>query len=574
MPQFSYLSRVIAAALSVAAMSAPVFAQTNGLAGAYLAARQASGDDNYDASAQYSVQAIARDPSNPALMDNAIVAFLGLGQADRAVPIARRMDQGGFDSQVSSMVMAAEAMKRGAFDDLLADFEAGRSIGPLVDSLLKAWSLYGDGRMSEALDMFDDTAKDKGLEAFGTYHKALALAAVGDYEGAEALFSGDLARVMRSSRRGALANLQILTQLDRFDDAIALLDELFGYELDPGMAALRARLEAGEKLPYTTIRNAADGGAEVFFTVASVLRGEAADTVTLMYSRVAEYLREDHVDAILMSAGVLEQQENHALATEAYRRVPADDPAFYMAELGLAGTLEAQGEEEAAVEVLSRLAKTYPDLAIVHVTFGDMLNRMKRYDEAVRAYDKAESLFPETEAQQWIVYYSRAIAHERQDQWPEAEADFLKALELSPEQPRVLNYLGYSYVEKQEKLDIALDMIERAVAARPDSGYIVDSLGWVLYRLGRYEEAVPHMERAVELMPIDPIVNDHLGDVLWAVGRRVEAEFQWRRALSFLNDDEPNPDIDADRVRRKLELGLDAVLIDEGKEPVSVANGN
>ena len=126
-------------------------------------------------------------------------------------------------------------------------------------------------------------------------------------------------------------------------------------------------------------------------------------------------------------------------------------------------------------------------------------------------------------------------------------------------------------VEMEINLDEALEMIEQAVAARPDSGYIVDSLGWVLYRLGRYDEAVEHMERAVELMPIDPVVNDHLGDVYWSVGRVREAEFQWMRALSFVDEAEPG-DAEPDRIRRKLEVGLDQVLDEEGSEPLQVVD--
>jgi tetratricopeptide (TPR) repeat protein len=126
-------------------------------------------------------------------------------------------------------------------------------------------------------------------------------------------------------------------------------------------------------------------------------------------------------------------------------------------------------------------------------------------------------------------------------------------------------------VEKRINLDEALGMIERAVAAQPNSGYIVDSLGWVYYRLGRYDEAIVQMERAAELMPTDPVVNDHLGDVLWAVDRKAEARFQWRRALS-LHESEPSPDLDADRVRRKLEVGLDQVLEEEGSEPLRAVN--
>jgi Flp pilus assembly protein TadD len=162
--------------------------------------------------------------------------------------------------------------------------------------------------------------------------------------------------------------------------------------------------------------------------------------------------------------------------------------------------------------------------------------------------------------------------HERLDNWELAEADFRAALALNPEQPQVLNYLGYSMVEKQVNLDEALNMIERAAAARPDSGFIVDSLGWVLFRIGRYSEAVVHMETAVALMPVDPVVNDHLGDVYWSVGRTREAEFQWSRALSFVDPTDADGEADPDRIRRKLEIGLDAVLVEEGANPLKVAN--
>ena len=205
---------------------------------------------------------------------------------------------------------------------------------------------------------------------------------------------------------------------------------------------------------------------------------------------------------------------------------------------------------------------------------GDVLRDQNNYSDAIPSYDRALELVPEDSRRRWFIHYARAIAHERLDHWELAEADFRAALELNPDQPQVLNYLGYSMVEKQINLDEALEMIERAVAARPDSGFIVDSLGWVLFRLGRYSEAVEHMETAVALMPVDPVVNDHLGDVYWSVGRTREAEFQWSRALSFVDPEDTDGEADPDRIRRKLESGLDAVLEAEGAEPLKVANDN
>ena len=222
--------------------------------------------------------------------------------------------------------------------------------------------------------------------------------------------------------------------------------------------------------------------------------------------------------------------------------------------------------------MLKQRSKTHGDLPLVHVTRGDTLRGMDRFEESIKPYNAAVALIGTPEEQHWIIFFARAIAYERSDMWTEAEADFRKALELRPEQPQVLNYLGYSFLEMQTNYDEALDMIERAVALRPDSGYIIDSLGWGLYRLGRYEEAVGHMEKAVERQPIDPIINDHLGDVYWAVGRKREAEFQWHRALSFITDETDTNDVDPERIRRKLEVGLDVVLEEEGAEPLKVAN--
>lgn len=559
--------KLAALALAGLGLTAPTVAQSQGIAGPYLAARHASIFSDFRAAAEYYGQAIARDPSNPALLESAAMSYMALGEVDKASAVARRLASLGVTSQIANMALMANELKNERFEQVLDDMEAGMSVGDAMDPLVRAWSQIGAGRMSAALDTFDDLAAEDGMQLFGLYHKALALATVGDFESAAEILSGEDSGPLQLTRRGIIAYAQVLSQLERNEAAIELIDEAFGPELDPALEEIHAALEAGEVLPFDAIRNAKDGAAEVFLVVAGALTGETADSYTLLYSRVAEYLRPGHVDAILLSAGLLESLERYELATEAYNRIPRDHASFAAAELGRAEALRKSGKTEAAIEVMEQLTRLQPNNPAVFITLGDTLRGLQRYDEASQAYDSAVALFDDPQRQQWLLFFARGITHEREDRWEQAEADFRKALELNPGQPQVLNYLGYSFVEMGENYDEALDMIEEAVAAAPNSGYIIDSLGWVQFQMGQYEDAVSNLERAAELMAVDPVVNDHLGDAYWAVGRYNEAQFQWKRALSF----DPEED-EAERIRRKIEVGLDAVLESEGAEPIRVTN--
>jgi tetratricopeptide (TPR) repeat protein len=188
----------------------------------------------------------------------------------------------------------------------------------------------------------------------------------------------------------------------------------------------------------------------------------------------------------------------------------------------------------------------------IHTALGSILSNRKLYEEAAKHYTAAIDLVPNPGKDEWNQYFQRAICYERLKQWSKAEPDFLKAMELDPEQPSLLNYLGYSWVDQGQQLDRAMDLIRKAVKLKPDDGFYVDSLGWAHYRLGEYEEAARQLERAVELEPNDPIINDHLGDAYWQVGRRNEARFQWSQALTL----KPEPE-DQARIAKKLETGLE-----------------
>ena len=528
-------------------------------AGAYLAARQAMGDQDFASATPFLDRVLRVLPEDAQVKENLLVARMALGDLQGALEPAAQLR--GIDSQAGRLVRMTGLIAEGAHEEVLAALDGGDGLGALFDPLLRGWTLIAMGRMSDGLAAFEDVGRISGMEVFGLYHTAMALAHAGDAEGAEAILSGEAAGPLRLTRRGFEARAQVLSQLDRSEEAEALLAEAFGD--DPELAQLRAALAEGEPLPFEIITQPRDGMAEVFFDIAGALLGDAGDAFTLTLSRAAEALRPDHVPARLLSAQMLGGMGQYDLAVAAFAAVPPDSPGFVIAEIGRAEALHRLDEAEAAREVLERLAESNPQFAIVHMTLGDLLRREREFAAATPAYDAALDLLGTPQPQHWAIYFSRAITHEREGRWPEAEADFRMALQLNPDQPHVLNYLGYSLVERREHLDEALEMIRRAVAAEPNNGYIIDSLGWVYYRLGRFDEALEHMERAVELMPTDAVLNDHLGDVFWALGRKREAQFQWQRALSL----GPADDLDMDRVRQKLDVGLDAVLVEEGAEP-------
>ncbi|MBK6466131.1 MAG: tetratricopeptide repeat protein [Rhodobacter sp.] len=541
-----------------------VTAGASGDSGAYLAARVAESENDFRAAAAWYERALLADPANPSLIEGAIYAELGLGNFDKARVLAEGLGDAAKDNQLAGFAFDATEAAAGDYAALIAAAADGRKVGPLLDELVVAWAKLGEGRMADALKDFDAVSEMHGMEAVGLYHKALALAVAGDFEGAEKILSGEAAGPINLNRRGVIARVQILSQLERNADALVLLDQTFGTEPEPALDALRARLQAGEPLPFAMIPDARAGIAEVFFTIGTLLLGESDPAYVLMHSRVANHLDPANDEALLLTAQALEDLEQHDLAVETYARFPKNSPAFYSAEIGRSDALYAAGRKEAAIEVLQALARGYPELVVVHSSLADILRREDRCAEAVASYDAALALVPKVDQVHWTLFFSRGICHEKLKTWDKAEADFRRALDLRPGQPQVLNYLGYSLVDRGLKLDEALELIQAAVRAEPEAGYIIDSLAWAYFRLGRYEEALAPMEKASVLEPVDPVVTDHLGDVYWMVDRKREAEFQWHRALSFGPEEK-----EAVRIRRKLEVGLDAVMKEEVTGPTA-----
>lgn len=558
------LLRPLCAAIALMTAATPALPQS--ASADYLRARHASYYSDYDVAALSYMRALRADPSNLAIMESAATAALAAGDVESAALAAAALRAAGSESQIGAMILMIEAAATGDHAAIIEAIEEGRRVGPLIDGLATAWAAVGTGQTARAMDAFDAVAGARGLTDFGLYHKALALAYLGDFEGAEAIFAND-GQPLRLTRRGAEARITILAQLGRQADGIFLIDNLFGSDLDPALARMRETLADGGTVPFTAVTDPAHGIAEAYFTVASALRGEAADGYTLLYARAAEYLSGQHVDAILLSATLLDGLGRYELANETFGRVPRGHGAYHSAELGRASSLRKAGRPEVAIQVLEGLAAAYPRMPRVQIALADALRAQDDQEGAIAAYDRAVVLEENLGGPTWRTLYARGISRERAGDWNGAQSDFRAALALRPDDPRILNYLGYGMIEQGGDLGEALAMIERAVAADPNSGYIVDSLGWAQYRLGLFDDAVTNLERAVELMAYDPTINDHLGDAYWMTGREREARFQWSRAISL------DPE-DPDRVRRKLEVGLEVVLEEEGAAPSELAETN
>ena len=562
------LLRGIAAAILVS-FTVPQAVSADVRSGAYLAGRQALMANDFDTAARQYGRALEVDPGNSFLTENTIISLLALGRIADARPFAEQLAEADGDRPLARLTILANLAMADDWDGILDVAANAPETDPISRKLMAAWAHVGKGDRDAAMALFDNVESDAGLSILAQFHKALALAYLGEYEASAQLFA-DVDRNLFRTRRGAMARAEILSQLGRNDEALERLADAFRSGFDPGLTAMADRLAQGETLPFSTVTSPRDGIAELHFALSLMLDSKETELLSMIQSRLAAHLRPDHVDAVLLTADMLDDLGQYDLAVATYRNVPKDSPDFHAAEQGRAEVLGRAGKPDAAIEVLERLSKDYPTLPSVYASLGDFYRTEGRFAEAAGAYDKALEFTDEDSALRWAYLYSRGIALERMREWERAEADFRAALDLQPGHPMVLNYLGYSLVEKQQKLAEALGMIEEAVATRPDNGYIVDSLGWALYRLGRYDEAVEHMERAVALEAVDPVINDHLGDVYWAVGRTREAEFQWKRALSFVDPEDENSEADPDRIRRKLEIGLDATLAEEGAPPLKV----
>ena len=538
--------------------------------GGYLAGRHALSTKDFDAASTYLSRAIEDDIENPELLNGLISVQVSLGDIGAAKISSDNLDLLGVQTQLSNMVKIAIQLRNRDFNNAKQQIENEQGINPLLDKIVTGWAFADQGNFEDAETIFDEIGKGSSLAQFSQMQKALMLAAYGRYESALNTIENLEKNSNRISIDARALKVQLLLKLDNKEEATEYFSKMFGDGVNSDAANLRMQVEDHPNAYSIEESLSLEAGiAYAFYAIADILKDDADPNTALLYVRLAQYLNENSQKAILLAADLLEQMGQYDLAVAEYAKISPSSSYFLSSELGRVGALRDGGKTEAALEVLYYLSREFSDIGIVHNSLGDFLRREERYSEAKIAYDRAVDIYRENNNVSWVVLYARGITHERLQEWDKAESDFRNALTINPDQANVLNYLGYSLIDRGEKLDEAMTMIEKAVSLQPESGYIVDSLAWGLFKLGKYETAIPHMEKAAELMPVDPIVTDHLGDLYWAVGRQLEAKFQWRRALSF------DPELkDATRIREKLRIGLDRVLVNEGLKPTSELYAN
>ncbi|MFG1417813.1 tetratricopeptide repeat protein [Xanthobacter sp. V0B-10] len=525
------------------------------VSGSYLAARFASSERDSDAAVTYLRNLLRLDSRNDEVVERTFYATLADGQMDEAMKLAERLVKVDRTHRIARLALAVKAIKKSQYQTARTNLSLSvrGPIGDLTATLLAAWTFYGSGNAKGAVELID---RLQGPDWYAPM-KALQAGLILDAAGSKKEAGKRLAEAVKldpGSLRTADAYARWLSRNETPAAAAAALGEFEkAMPNHPLVLAELKELKAGKALP-PMVTTPQQGAAEVLYGLGSTLGRQGGEDLALVYLQLAHWLDPEHPFAGLTLADLYEQLKQPEKAIQIYAKVPASSPLRRNAEVQLAINLDAIDKHAEARKHLEDLIAADPKDLEAIVALGRLQQARKMFAECAATYSKAIDLIPTPGKGNWALFYFRGICNERSKNWPAAEADLKKALELNPDQPQVLNYLGYSWVDQGTNLDAGLDMIRKAVSLRPDDGPIVDSLGWAYYRLGRYDEAVGELERAVELMPQDPVINDHLGDAYWKVGRRLEAGFQWNHA----RDLKPEPE-DLAKIVKKIDGGLDAV---------------
>ncbi|WP_420548551.1 tetratricopeptide repeat protein [Curvivirga sp.] len=525
--------------------------------GLYLSGRYANLNSDFDNAVAILTEAVRRNSEHGADVEPVLIgelrdSLLRFGDIEKAISFSEILGQSGSSDYNTRMLLLAKAVHAGDFataQELAKKIPNGRVFN-VIKNLLKGWIAVGLGNKQLALSEINQLkARFPGLYSF---MKGQMLDQLGDHKGAEEAYMEPEGYVspMQLPTVTFRAYIRSIFNQGRKDEVRDLVTE-FITKIGDGPALsedLRLLMEGKDLVPM--IKSAEQGVGEAIYQVAQFLNAPTNDLV-LDLTRVAEYLHPEHRNIKMSVAQYMMGNERFDEAVAVYDQVKDLYPFFWQSEIYKAEAIWEMGDKEKALDLLDDIASDRPSDLVALDSMARFYNRDQNYEDMAKTMDRLIGRINAPTHAHWGYYYLQGISYERLKEWPTAEKAFLKALELSPDEPDVLNYLGYTWVDKGLHLEKAQGMLRKAVDARRGSGAIADSLGWAYYKLGKYEDAVKLLERAVALDPNEAVIVEHLGDAYWQVGRKREARFQWNRAMKW-----PSEEVDVDAVREKLQKGL------------------
>jgi tetratricopeptide (TPR) repeat protein len=523
--------------------------------GNYLAGRFARAMQDTRDAAEFYGRALERDPSNEVLLEQTFQMETMSGNWPKAIPLAQQLVNTHESHRMSQFLLGVTSFKSADYATAEKHFKAASEnpIGELTSAVALGWTRLAAGDADGALKAVDLPKQPDWAQFYLRYHRAL----IADIAGRKAVATAAYEKMFRQDSRTlrtALAYAQHAAHYGDFKLARRIMhQQISKTQGDPHPLAkdMMDRINKREKTPLL-ISSPSDGLAELFYGLGEALTGEGGVSLGTIYLQLALDVKPDHAFALAALANAQESAKRYQDAIATYDRIPKGTPLQSAIDIRKAFNLNSLDKVDEAKAILVKLTEENPKDVRPLEALGNILRARKQYAEAVKYFTRAIALLGKHDPRYWGYYYARGTSYERLKNWPAAEKDLKKALALAPDQPLVLNYLGYSWIDQGTHLKEGMRLIEKAVQLKPDDGYIVDSLGWAHYKRGDYKEAVRFLERAVEIKPEDPTLNDHLGDAFWKVGREREARFQWNQALSL----DPEPE-DVDKIKAKLDRGLD-----------------
>jgi tetratricopeptide (TPR) repeat protein len=510
--------------------------------GAYLAGLVAGAERDTGAASAFLTEALKADPKNSELMERAFVAELSNGDFENAFTVARALIAHDKTNGLAQLVLGVRDLGKGRYSSARDHFAKGGAKTDITSDLLVAWSWAGAGDTKRAVAAVESFNQPR-FQVFRDYHEGLIDDLGGKRDDArahlKAAYDGDpqTLRIVDAWARFSARNGDVATATAAYKSLLDLAPR------QPIAQSALADLAADKKLD-PAVRSAQGGAAEVLYGLGAAGVEGADDLPAMIYIRLALYLSPHDDLASITLADLYERLKQHQQAIDVYHTIQTSSPMRLDANIQIANIEDELGQHQDAIQALQNVVSGHPDNVDALTALGNLERVQKDYVDAQAVYAKAlDKSGGASVKSNWALLYFRGICEERRNVWPPAEADFKQALALFPDQPLVLNYLGYSWVDRRLDLDEAFKMLQKAAELRPDDGFIVDSLGWAYYQLGNYQQAEKVLERAVELEPSDSTVNEHLGDAYWRNGRKLEAHFQWNHARDFGPDKEDLPRI-------------------------------